>query len=172
MNICVMSDSHGRTDRIDEVLSRHSDIDLLIHAGDHADDVINRKDIPVKTVCGNCDLPGSAPEEELMEVGGIRILLAHGHLFKVKQSLLRLQYRAKETGASLVIFGHSHVPIIVEEEGIVFCNPGSLSHPRGTVSVPSYAILSVFQTERNICIQLYGVNGDVLPGFHFKHTFG
>ncbi|WP_018130994.1 metallophosphoesterase [Effusibacillus pohliae] len=173
MKICVISDSHGRTDRIDQILRRHLEIDLLLHAGDHADDVADRRDVRCKAVCGNCDVAGTAPDEQLLDLAGLRVLLTHGHLYKVKQTLLPLSYRAKETNAQLVIFGHSHVPVIVEEEGIVFLNPGSLSYPRGVVSVPTYAIVRIHSLDagQNVAIRLYSVNGDEFPEFRYEHTF-
>ncbi|MFC4767523.1 metallophosphoesterase [Effusibacillus consociatus] len=173
MKICLMSDSHGRTDRIDAVLARYSDIEMLIHAGDHANDVLSRKDVPWKTVCGNCDAPGSAGDEEIIDILGLKVLVTHGHLYRVKQTILPLTYRAKEVGADLVIFGHSHVPVILEEDGTIFCNPGSLSYPRGSVSVPTYGILEVvpFSGACRVDIQLYGMKGDPLPGFHYVHQF-
>lgn len=173
MKVCVISDSHGRTDRIERVLARHPDVELLIHAGDHAEDARGWPDVKVRAVGGNCDPSGSAPKEEFFDVLGVRVFLTHGHLYKVKQTLLPLSYRANETGADLVVFGHSHVPVITEEKGTILFNPGSLSHPRGAVSVPTYGILTILPSSsgRKLRISLYGANGEEVPGFRFEHTY-
>ena len=45
-------------------------------------------------------------------------------------------------GANVVLFGHTHVPLCLEEEGVLYLNPGSLTSPRGG-SHASYAILEI-----------------------------
>ena len=53
------------------------------------------------------------------------ILLTHGHGYSVKSSLLPLRRRALELDVQLVLYGHTHLPALSEEEGVLFCNPGS-----------------------------------------------
>lgn len=173
MKVCIVSDSHGMTERMEQVIRRHPDIDLLIHAGDHANDAKTVQDLTVKTVCGNCDHPDSAVSEELFGLHGIRLLVTHGHKYRVKESLLPLLYRAKEAEAEIVVFGHSHVPVIVEEEGILLLNPGSLSYPRGGFQVPSYSILEMEPSEAGVqvSIQHYDLNGVPMIGFAVKKVF-
>ena len=47
----------------------------------------------------------------------------------------------EEKQADVVIFGHIHVPVCVEEDGILLVNPGSPSRPRN--GVPSFGILTL-----------------------------
>ena len=49
----------------------------------------------------------------------------HGHGYSVKSSLLPLRRRALELDVQLVLYGHTHLPALSEEEGVLFCNPGS-----------------------------------------------
>ena len=54
--------------------------------------------------------------------------MTHGHLHGVKLSLLRLRLAAKEAGAQVALFGHTHRRELVHGVGTaatVF-NPGSL----------------------------------------------
>jgi putative phosphoesterase len=173
MKICIVSDSHGRTDRIEQAARRHPGIDLLIHAGDHADDAAIVKDLQVKAVCGNCDRPGAAEAEELIDLYGIRILVTHGHHYQVKHSLLPLLYRAQEMKAQIAVFGHSHVPLIVEEQGILFINPGSLSHPRGGFQVPSYAVLDLEPSASGVRVRIRhrDASGKPMNGFAVNKFF-
>ena len=60
--ILIISDTHGRKDRIEDVIKQVGRYDLLIHAGDHADDVLSRVPKAV-AVCGNCDAVGSSVVE-------------------------------------------------------------------------------------------------------------
>lgn len=155
------------------MLARHSDSELLLHAGDHAEDVIKHKDIPVRAVCGNCDDPRSAAAEELFDLFGVQVLLVHGHKFRVKETPLPLLFRAKEIGAQIVIYGHSHVPVLAEEDGIILLNPGSLSYPRGGFSTPSYALmdLRIFGKTTEVAIQHLDLSGKPIKGFSLKKVF-
>ena len=55
----------------------------------------------------------------------------------------RLKAAAKERKAQIVIFGHSHMPYLQEEDGITFLNPGSISKPRQVSFEPTYAIMKL-----------------------------
>ena len=76
-------------------------------------------------VLGNCDRGETGEAERLLELDGVRILLTHGHGYSVKSSLLPLRRRALELDVQLVLYGHTHLPALSEEEGVLFCNPGS-----------------------------------------------
>ena len=42
-----------------------------------------------------------------------------------------------------MLFGHTHVPCVEEQEGILFVNPGSLTYPRQEGHKSSYAIMEI-----------------------------
>ena len=48
---------------------------------------------------------------------------------------------AREKGCNAVFFGHIHVPVLEEEDGVLLVNPGSLAFPRQRGRRPSYAVL-------------------------------
>jgi len=81
----------------------------------------------VYAVRGNCDMRGLYPEERLIELQGKKIFMCHGHRYGVKYGYNSIFYRGKEVGADIVLFGHSHIPIIEEEDGLILMNPGSIS---------------------------------------------
>lgn len=95
--------------------------DLLFHKGLHA-------------VRGNNDYP-AFPNEEVVEVEGVKCFLTHGHLYGVRQSYLPLRLRAEELDCSAVFFGHTHEPYEAVDHGITLLNPGALSSPTN----PTYA---------------------------------
>ena len=66
-----------------------------------------------------------------------RVLIAHGHTMGVKTGLLRAQYRALEQNADLLLFGHTHVPLVDASARPMLLNPGSIGDPRR----PTYAVL-------------------------------
>lgn len=177
LRLLIISDSHGRTDRIEDVIRQAGDHDLLLHAGDHADDVLGRYPNTI-TVCGNCDAPGTAATEQEFDLLGLRGFIAHGHTLQVKSSPLPLLYRAQELDASLSVFGHTHTPTLFVEDGRVFLNPGSLSYPRG-YTVCTYAICELTRrTEAGegggqvrATFSYYTLDGERIPAFDLVHTF-
>ena len=50
-------------------------------------------------------------------------------------------YWGEEKQADVVVFGHIHVPVNREADGILLINPGSPSRPRN--GVPSFGILTL-----------------------------
>ena len=76
------------------------------------------------------------------DVEGRRVLMCHGHLDHVGMGLGTIKQKARDMGANIVLFGHTHVPGNMDENGILFLNPGSLTSPRGG-SARSYALLEI-----------------------------
>ena len=48
---------------------------------------------------------------------------------------------ARARGCSAVMFGHIHRPVLMEKDGVLAINPGSLTYPRQEGRKPSYAVL-------------------------------
>ena len=145
MRVIVFSDSHGHLANAVRALHDSGPVDLIIHAGDFYPDAIRLADetgLPFKAVIGNCDFPDKRMLEEVIELAGHRILLVHGHTYVSKYRTDKLVYRASETGAGTVIFGHSHVAGIARKAGVLLFNPGSITRPRDH-NRPSYGILEV-----------------------------
>lgn len=141
--VLVVSDSHGLAMELMELKNRHGhEAGLMIHCGDSelfaGDPAI--KDFVV--VRGNCDMERKFSDEIIKDFAGLRFLVAHGHRYSVKRTLLRLLYRAREAKADVVCFGHSHVLGAEMVDNILFINPGSLRLPRARRE-RTYCILGV-----------------------------
>lgn len=157
MKIFVISDTHGKTSKVTEVWSRLSDVDLIIHLGDYAEDarLLERElGTEVVFVKGNMDGSYSSEDYRILKTEYGKLLLTHGHMDNVKLSPLNLVYRAQELGCKAALFGHTHRPVYTEENGIYLINPGSLSLPRDG-SDGSYAILHTSSEELNCAIVYY-----------------
>ena len=141
MNILVFSDSHGDVEAMAEITARRRP-DQVLHLGDHFSDMVKLHqrfpEIPMQGVRGNCDAPGS-PESLRLTLGGVTMLLVHGHRQGVKEDLERLYFTALEAGAELVLFGHTHRALHDRQGKVEFLNPGSI----GRGWPPSYALLRV-----------------------------
>ena len=100
--------------------------DLVLHAGDLIQPfVLDELSFyaPVLAVKGNVDLPEvDLPETLEFDFGGAKIAMIHDSGRKEGRRS-RLGRRFPE--ARVVVFGHSHVPFLEEEDGLLLLNPGS-----------------------------------------------
>lgn len=129
--LLIVSDSHGLSSELEMLKERHRDeVDLMIHCGDSQLMADDRELAGFVNVRGNCDLENRFPLETTAELSGRKIFVTHGHKYSVKTSLMSLNYRAKEVGADIVCFGHSHILGAEMVGGILFLNPGSILLPR------------------------------------------
>lgn len=144
MKIFVISDTHGKTAKVEEVWKKLTNIDLVIHLGDYAADAKHLEKIfetEVVSVKGNMDGSHSSDDYKILETEFGKLLLTHGHMENVKMSPLNLIYHAQELGCKAALFGHTHRAAYEEINGIYLVNPGSLSLPRDG-SDGSYAIIT------------------------------
>jgi len=144
MRIGVISDTHMVISSIERLEKEIKGVDILIHLGDNVEDIATIKKYykgEIINVKGNCDFSEGVPSDRLIEVCGKKIFLTHGHRYGVKENLSRLRYKALETGADIVLYGHTHIAKIDFEEGIWYINPGSASLPRD--GDRSYVIISI-----------------------------
>ncbi|MGD7007701.1 metallophosphoesterase family protein [Metabacillus sp. 84] len=158
MKVLIMSDSHGWTEEVAKVADRHKDeISAVIHCGDselQADDPAVGS---MWIVGGNCDFDARLPEELLKEAGPHRFLIVHGHLHSVKSSLMTLKDKAREAGAQIACFGHTHIAGSEMTDNILFINPGSLRLPRVRPE-RSYAIIQLDQQRADV--NFYDLEGN------------
>lgn len=142
----MVSDTHGYNDNLVKVLEREKPIDLLIHCGDVSMteyELATLADVPVHVVSGNCDYFYDLSPVSIFDYHGHKIFVTHGHNYKVDWGYDNLCYRAQELKADIVMFGHTHVPVYKEIEGVTIINPGSLSRPRQIGGEPTYAVLEI-----------------------------
>ena len=129
--IGVVSDTHGVLRP--EALERLRGVERIVHAGDIGNPAVLaalRRVAPVTAVRGNNDTGAWArpiPETAVVAVGTVRLYVLHD----VKA--LRVDPRAE--GFAVVIAGHSHRPSLVERDGVLFMNPGSIGPRRFTLPV-------------------------------------
>ena len=125
----MFSDSHGARQAIYDVCERERP-DQLIFLGDCVSDLeLAHRALPsLPIICckGNNDIFSNAPGEIVITLNGRKTLITHGHRFGVKLGLGRLKEEAKSLGASLVLFGHTHLAKIEKDGGIIYVNPGSI----------------------------------------------
>jgi len=141
MKILVLSDSHGSYENVRRAVEIVKP-GMVFHLGDGWRDAERLQeelpDLPLEHVPGNCDFRSHEPAERLLEVGGMRILLCHGHTYHVKYTMSEAEEAAKRMGLDLFLFGHTHTPLIDRKGRTMFMNPGSVGTFR-----PTYGIVSI-----------------------------
>ena len=141
--IGLVSDTHGQLPA--EVLTIFAGVSHILHAGD-----VGRLEIltdleavaPVTAVWGNTDgldVRMRLRETEHIDMGGKRIVLLHGH--QVGSPNPR-SLAPVVPECDLVVFGHSHRPLVERFAGRLFINPGSAGAPRFGVGA-CVALLSI-----------------------------
>ena len=144
MRLGVLGDTHGVVSSIRCAVECAGKVDAWLHTGDVISDakyLENLTKIPVYCVSGNCDWAGSAPEEQVLEFDGCRLLLLHGHRYGVKYGLHRLFLHAEELECFVAVFGHTHQPLLDKVGNVLLLNPGSAAQPRGYKA--SCAVLTI-----------------------------
>jgi uncharacterized protein len=152
----VVSDTHGsaspRRRSLDPVLDffRRAGVGLILHAGDagHASILESLETVaPVAAVRGNADpldLIETLPDRVRIDVGARVVLLLHGHHGKTAMKAARA---AASPDIDLIVFGHSHKPLIDREGSTVLFNPGSPTERRWN---PHFGIGLLRISETNI----------------------
>jgi uncharacterized protein len=100
--------------------------DLILHAGDLMDPALLESltaYAPVRAVRGNLDPPeAKLPEVVEFELGGVGVAMVHDSGPKKGR---RGRMRRRFPDARVVVFGHSHIPWLEDEGGLLLLNPGS-----------------------------------------------
>jgi len=148
MRIGVISDTHGSISAWQQAYDNFlHQTDLIIHCGDlfyhgprnplpegyepsELGTIFNTLDKSIIFVRGNCDAevdqmvldyPLESPYAHL-SIGRWRILVHHGHQNEAPAKTKNFY--------NLIISGHTHLPEIKKENGLIYLNPGSPALPK------------------------------------------
>ena len=128
MRILLLSDTHTSTSFIDCI--NHENCDICFHAGDSQLIASEFNSLPLLGVCGNCDFGAGFHESINFSTEKYNYLVVHGHNDNVKYDLENLALRAKNEGANIAIYGHTHVVNVEKIDDIILINPGSYVQSR------------------------------------------
>jgi len=137
LRVLVLSDTHVGSTGLDrlpaEVWAMAEAVDVVLHAGDVVDgallDALAER-APTHAVLGNNDLglEHKLPESLELELGGVAVAMVHDS-GATNGRAARMQRRFPT--AQVVVFGHSHDPLIEQVEGgPLLVNPGSPTQRR------------------------------------------
>ena len=148
MRILIISDTHRYHEPLEGILKNDGPFDLLIHCGDleGEEDQIERLTGPTCAcvmVPGNNDFFCTLPRERVLQIAGLKIWITHGHNYYVSMDPSILKSEAYDRGMNIVMFGHTHKPLVDLSGPVIAVNPGSLTYPRQNGRRPSYIIMEV-----------------------------
>ena len=138
LRLVVVADTHGKPHPAMAAQVRALAPDAILHAGDIGelgvlDDLAALA--PVLAVRGNIDGHGATiPDARTIAItdgdGALAVILLM-HIAvngpRLRADAMRL---ARAESASIVVCGHSHVPLLARERGVVVFNPGSIGPRR------------------------------------------
>jgi uncharacterized protein len=140
----IISDTHGLLRP--EVFDVFKEVDRIIHAGDVGPpDLLTELEAiaPVTCVWGNTDgwdLRSRLPEIVQQRIEGLDFVVIHGHQYG---SPTPEAIHADYPGADVIIFGHTHRPLLSNIDLVVTAmNPGGAGHRRFDL-LPSVGIMEL-----------------------------
>lgn len=145
MRILVISDTHRNIDSLTSVMEDQKP-DLILHLGDNVEDgeMISRiYGLETIIVRGNGDFNQDYPNDRVLDLAGKRIFMTHGHRYSVRNGHMSLYYKSLETGADIVLYGHTHIPVNLREKDLIIMNPGSPSLPRQWERVKTVGLIEI-----------------------------
>lgn len=146
MKILIVSDTHRKNDNYLRVIDKTAPVDMVIHCGDIEGSeylIAESASCPVQMVAGNNDFFSDLPREKIFQIGKYKVWLTHGHNYYVSMSNENLKHEARMRGIDIVIYGHTHKPVIDITDDVTAVNPGSLTYPRQEGKRPSYVIMDL-----------------------------
>lgn len=148
MRVGVISDTHipSRARAIPPaVFEAFRGVCLILHAGDISvraalDELAALA--PVHAVAGNVDeasLTAELPEHVRLDLESLSLGMVHD---SGPSTGRRERMRRLFPGCRVVVYGHSHLPVVEDRDGLLLVNPGSACDPR-RAKVPTVAILEI-----------------------------
>ena len=146
MKILIVSDTHRQNNNYLKAVQRVSPVDMVVHCGDveGSEYIISEAaGCPVVMVAGNNDFFSNLPREKEFRIGNYQIWLTHGHNDYVSMGNETIKKEAEARGADIVMYGHTHKPVIDFGDNVIAVNPGSLTYPRQEGKRPSYIVMDL-----------------------------
>lgn len=136
----LISDTHGLMRG--EALAALDGVELILHAGDVGGFAVLRElqaIAPVHAVFGNTDDPIlGLPQRVNLTLGGLAIHVSHGH----ETGRPTPDNLAHRYAADVIVYGHTHKPLIETRGRTLIVNPGAAG-PRRFQLQPSVGLLRI-----------------------------
>lgn len=95
----------------------------------------------------------------------ITLFCTHGHVYSPfvgEKAIVEGAHKPLLEKPAVIFFGHTHISLLEKnEEGVIFCNPGSISIPKNNTEAG-------FATFENKKITLYNINQNVIKELEIR----
>ncbi len=140
MRIGVVSDTHmskNEKSLPQALIAEFRKVDQILHLGDWVDleiyDLLAEL-APVEGIAGNNDgteIIARFGERKIVTLEGVRIGMIHGHApYSGKGTDGNALLAFADEQVDVILFGHSHQPLLHKQNGILLFNPGSPTDKR------------------------------------------
>ncbi|MBU3159758.1 metallophosphoesterase [Clostridium frigoris] len=162
MKVVILSDTHAKkhNDKLFKLIDNlFKEADMIIHAGDYISPSVVSKLKEHENfigVWGNNDkhyIRSILKEKEILSIEGYRIGLYHGHGTS-KNTLTTAYDKFIDDKVDIIIFGHTHQPLILTKNKVLMINPGSPSCKRREKWY-SYVVLEIENKKIDVCLKFF-----------------
>ncbi|MCC5912387.1 MAG: metallophosphoesterase family protein [Clostridiaceae bacterium] len=164
MKIGIISDTHiaKNISRFTDVFHTYfKELDLIIHAGDYINKEVIEELKKYKNFIGvwgnvdDYDVKNLVKEKELITIEGYKIGIFHGH-GTGDSTLDRAYQRFKDDEVDIIIFGHSHQPLVKTKNNVLMLNPGSITNKRRERWF-SYIVLDLLPEDISVQLKFFSI---------------
>jgi uncharacterized protein len=157
MMVAVVSDTHGNREGMLLMAERLKSLGVqtLLHLGDDYQDLAILADAGLEVLgvpglyCPEYRNP-DIPNRRLVELGGVKFLLTHTQTRTGYDGPGDPDPEMACYEVDVVLYGHTHAPLIEERQGIAWINPGHLRHRTDRGHPPSFAVLHISPEELKV----------------------
>jgi uncharacterized protein len=131
-----MADTHAKqlNELPHELVTSIKDADYVVHLGDFTSFDLLKSLRKLGNFCGvtgnhdDINLFGELKRTEQLEICGKRLGLIHGLIVPIAgRARMRRRFRKNGQSVQAILYGHTHIPTIKNENGIFFFNPGTVA---------------------------------------------
>jgi putative phosphoesterase len=174
----VLSDTHGSLSALKKVMNWAKDrmppndtICDAVFLGDGVSDLRLAADAAGfygnwNVVRGNNDYEHAIQDSAVFDFADYRFFICHGHRHSLYSGHHTLVSAGRSNNANVVMFGHTHVPFLKNEGGILLINPGSVGRPRSRTGA-TFAVIECIQGEP-LKVKFYGIGSGGILEIKFK----
>lgn len=160
MKIGCFSDTHKNIKNLNSAIEflKNSGAEIFIHLGDDYTDVDECGEenvVRVPGVFSDIYQKPDVPNRRVDDFAGWRVLLTHtvsSHPNDLPNDIQPEQL-IENRGVDVVLYGHTHIPDIKREQGILFVNPGHLKDEDKKGYLPTFGLLDF--SEDTLLIEIY-----------------